>query len=150
MSAKAAGAAKPVDIATQGLARPAAVMAVGTTLSRLTGLGRIMAMAFALGVAESRLADAYNLANTLPLVLYELVLGGVLTSVFIPVLVEELQTKDRDEAWASVSALVTAAALVLCAVTVATVVVAPWVIDLFTARVPDSVAAQQRELATFF
>ena len=109
-----------------------------------------MAMAFALGVAESRLADAYNLANTLPLVLYELVLGGVLTSVFIPVLVEELQTKDRDEAWASVSALVTAAALVLCGVTVLTVAVAPLVIDLFTARVPAKDLAQQRELATFF
>src|SRR5215210_4489792 len=117
MSAKAAGAAKPVDIATQGLARPAAVMAVGTALSRLTGLGRIMAMAFALGIAESRLADAYNLANTLPLVLYELVLGGVLTSVFIPVLVEELRTKDRDDAWKAVSAMVSVAAALLCAMT---------------------------------
>src|SRR5688572_27422341 len=95
-----------VDVATQSLARPAAVMAAGTALSRVTGLGRFMALAFALGVAESRLADAYNIANTLPVVLYELVLGGILTSVFVPILVQELRTKDREEAWRSVSALV--------------------------------------------
>ena len=142
MSAQAPGAAKPVDIATQSLMRPAVVMAAGTALSRLTGLGRVVTMALALGVAESRLADAYNLANTLPLVLYELVLGGVLTSVFIPVLVQELRTKERREAWESVSALVTAAAIALCAVTLITVAVAPWVIDLFTERVPGSAAAR--------
>ena len=82
-------------------------MAVGTTLSRVTGLGRLVAMAFALGVTESRLADSYNIANTMPNVIYELILGGVLTSVFIPVLVEELRKKRDDDAWESVSALVT-------------------------------------------
>ena len=51
-----------VDITQQSLARPAAVMAIGTALSRLTGLGRIAAMAYALGVAESRVADSYNRA----------------------------------------------------------------------------------------
>ena len=79
-------------------------MAVGTTLSRATGLARTAAMAIALGVSESRLADSYNIANTLPNIIYELVLGGVLSSVFIPVLVEELRTRVRAEAWRSVSA----------------------------------------------
>ena len=150
MSVEAAEARESVDIAKQGLARPAAVMAAGTALSRLTGLGRTLAMAFALGVAESRLADAYNLANTLPIVLYELVLGGVLTSVFIPVLVQELRTKPHDDAWAAASAMVTTAAVVLCGLTVVVVAIAPWVVDVFTARVPDSAVAQQRDLATFF
>src|SRR5262245_1145110 len=136
---------QPVDIATQSLARPAAVMAVGTALSRLTGLGRVVAMAFALGVAESRVADAYNLANTLPLVLYELVLGGILTSVFIPVLVQELRTKTADEAWRSISGLVTAAVLMLCGLALLTVLVAPYVIDLFTARVPADDRQAQRD-----
>lgn len=150
MSVEAAEAREPVDIAKQGLARPAAVMAAGTALSRLTGLGRTLAMAFALGVAESRLADAYNLANTLPIVLYELVLGGVLTSVFIPVLVQELRTKPHDDAWAAASAMVTTAAVVLCGLTVVVVAIAPFVVDVFTARVPDSAVAEQRDLATFF
>jgi len=46
------------------------------------------------------------------------VLGGVLSSVFIPVLVEELRTRVRAEAWRSVSALVTSALAVLVAMTV--------------------------------
>ncbi|TML28877.1 MAG: murein biosynthesis integral membrane protein MurJ [Actinobacteria bacterium] len=150
MSTEARPAPGSVDIATQSLARPAAVMAVGTVLSRLTGLGRIAAMAFALGVAESRLADSYNVANTLPNVLYELVLGGVLTSVFIPVVVSELRTKPHDEAWRSASAMVTASIAVLAGLTVLTVLVAPWVIDLFTQRVSGRQAAEQRDLATFF
>ncbi|MFL5821519.1 MAG: murein biosynthesis integral membrane protein MurJ [Solirubrobacteraceae bacterium] len=150
MSAEAGEARPAVDVATLPLARPAAVMAVGTALSRLSGLGRVVAMAFALGVAESRLADSYNIANTLPNVLYELVLGGVLTSVFIPVLVEELRTKPHDEAWRSVSALVTASLALLVALTVVAIAAAPLVIDVFTGRVAGVQAGQQHQLATFF
>ena len=139
-----------VDVATQSLARPAAVMAVGTALSRLTGLGRFIALAFALGVAESRLADAYNIANTLPVVLYELVLGGILTSIFVPVLVQELRTKDRDEAWRSVSALVSVSLTALLAMTVLIVVAAPLIIDVFSSRVEGPQGAEQERLATFF
>jgi len=137
------------DIANLPLARPAVVMAVGTALSRLTGLGRVVALAFALGVTESRVADSYNIANTLPNVLFELVLGGVLSSVFIPVLVAELRTHDHDEAWRSVSALVTASLALLVAVTVATVLAAPAIVDLFTARVDGPQAQAQHDLATF-
>jgi putative peptidoglycan lipid II flippase len=138
------------DIAKQSLARPAATMAVGTALSRLTGLGRVAAMAIALGVAESRLADSYNLANTLPNIIYELVLGGVLTSVFIPILVEELRTKSQEAAWRSVSAMVGTAMVVLIAIAAFTVIAAPWIIDLFSGRVHGSAGARQHELATYF
>jgi putative peptidoglycan lipid II flippase len=125
-------------------------MAVGTALSRVTGLGRLVAAAFALGVTESRLADSYNIANTMPNVIYELVLGGVLTSVFIPVVVEEIRTRPRDEAWEAVSSLVTTALTVLLAITLFAVVAAPAVIRLFTLRLSGSQAAEQQHLATFF
>jgi putative peptidoglycan lipid II flippase len=138
------------DIAEQRLARPAAVMAAGTAFSRVTGLGRVIALAAALGVAESRLADAYNLANTLPIVLYELALGGVLSSVFIPVLVEELRSRSREEAWRAVSAMVTCAIAVLLALTLVAVLAAPLVIDVFSGRVEGRAGEEQRELATFF
>jgi putative peptidoglycan lipid II flippase len=132
------------------LGRSAVVMAVGTTLSRVTGLGRLVAMAFALGVTESRLADSYNIANTMPNVIYELILGGVLTSVFIPVLVEELRKKRDDDAWESVSALVTTSAVAVVAITLLAVLGAPWIIRLFTFRLSGAEQAQQQELATFF
>ncbi len=133
-----------------GLGRSAAVMAVGTALSRVTGLGRLAALVYALGVTESRLADSYNIANTMPNILYELVLGGVLSSVFIPVVVEQLRTKPPREADEAVSAMATTAMVLLVALSALTVVAAPWVIRLFTLRLDGPEAAQQQELATYF
>ena len=135
---------------TPNLGRSAVVMAVGTTLSRLTGLGRLVAMAYALGITESRLADSYNIANTMPNVIYELILGGVLTSVFIPVVVQELRTQRKDEAWQSVSALVTTSIAVVLAISLVAVVAAPWIIHLFTFRLHGQAQADQQALATFF
>lgn len=60
-------------------------MATGTALSRATGLVRTVALASALGVSAA--ADAYNTANTAPLMIYTLVAGGVLTSALVPLLV---------------------------------------------------------------
>lgn len=61
-------------------------MAAGTVLSRLTGLVRTGALAAALGVTS--LADAYNVANTVPTILLVLVTGGTLSAVLVPLLVE--------------------------------------------------------------
>jgi putative peptidoglycan lipid II flippase len=109
-----------------------------------------VALAFALGVTESRLADAYNIANTLPVTLYELVLGGILTSIFVPVLVQELRTKDHDEAWRSVSALISVSLTALVAMTVLIALLAPLIIDVFSSRVSGEAGEQQHALATFF
>lgn len=84
------------------LMRSSAVLGAGTALSRLTGLARVMAAAYAMGATGSRLADAYNLANTAPNQLYELALGGILTSVLVPVFVEELTHRERDVAWRTI------------------------------------------------
>ena len=71
---------------TAGVVRIGALMAVATVVSRVTGLVARLLLAAALGFGV--LNDSYNIANTMPNVIYELILGGVLTSVFIPVLVE--------------------------------------------------------------
>src|SRR5919199_6913205 len=57
------------------LARSTAIMSLGTVLSRITGVIRLAVIAAALGVAETRVTDSYNLANTAPNIVYELVLG---------------------------------------------------------------------------
>jgi putative peptidoglycan lipid II flippase len=130
--------------------RHSAVMSVGTALSRLTGFLRVAAMAFALGVAESRLADAYNVANTTPNIIYELALGGILSSVFIPVFVEWLQSRGRDEAWHTARAVMTFAVVSLGAIMVVGILASGLVIRLYTFRVtgPEREAAQA--LASFF
>jgi putative peptidoglycan lipid II flippase len=60
-------------------------MAVGTLASRGTGFLRTLMLVYALGV--SGIANAYNNANTLPNAVYDLMLGGILTSVIVPLLV---------------------------------------------------------------
>jgi len=60
-------------------------MAVGTLGSRLTGFFRTLVQASALG--SLGVASAYNLANTMPNVVYNLALGGILTSVIVPLIV---------------------------------------------------------------
>ncbi len=113
------------------LRRAAVWMAAGTTLSRLTGLLRVIALADALGIGH--LADAYNLANTTPNMLYDIVLGGVLSATFIPVFVERLATRNEREAWRAISAVVTAAVVVLVVMTIIFWAIAPQVIDAYTA-----------------
>jgi putative peptidoglycan lipid II flippase len=81
------------------IARSSAVMAMGTLASRVTGLVRTLIQAYALGAAA--LADAYNVANSLPNAVYNLMLGGILTSVIVPLLVRAGQRDgDRGEAYA--------------------------------------------------
>ncbi|HEX3794683.1 MAG TPA: murein biosynthesis integral membrane protein MurJ [Acidimicrobiales bacterium] len=119
--------------AAQGvsLSTAASFVAVGTSVSRLTGLLRIVALAWALG--QSHLADAFNLANVTPNMLYDIVLGGVLSATFIPVFVDHLANRDERDAFESISAVLTAAAVVLLATTLAALVLAPRFITALTA-----------------
>ena len=67
------------------IVRSSGVMAAGTLGSRLTGFLRTLAQSYVLGAAG--IAAAYNLSNTLPNVVYNLALGGILTSVIVPLIV---------------------------------------------------------------
>jgi putative peptidoglycan lipid II flippase len=132
------------------LARATAVMSLGTVVSRATGLLRIAAIAAALGVVESdRLTDAYNYANTAPNIIYELVLGGVLTSVFVPVFVELLEKEGRERAWEVASAIINLSMVILVAITAIGIIAAPWIARIYSTRLEGAEAAQQLEVITF-
>jgi putative peptidoglycan lipid II flippase len=141
----------PADDSPEAFVRNTAVMTVGTALSRLTGFLRLAAMAYAIGITERRLADAYNLANVTPNIIYELALGGILTSVVIPVLVEWLQVHGRDAAWDVTRRLLSLVVASLSAIAVLGILLAPWIVDLYTSGiVPAGERDAVRELATFF
>jgi putative peptidoglycan lipid II flippase len=125
-------------------------MSVGTALSRVTGFLRLAAMAYALGVAESRLADAYNVANTTPNIVYDLALGGIISSVFIPVFVERLEARNRDEAWHTARTVLTAATIGLTAIAVVGIAFSTLIIRAYTVRVTGPEAEAMRRLASFF
>jgi putative peptidoglycan lipid II flippase len=74
-------------------------MALGTLFSRGTGFLRTVVLAAALGT--SFIGNAYNLANNLPNTIYYLMLGGVFTSVVVPLLVRAAKNyPDRGEGYA--------------------------------------------------
>jgi putative peptidoglycan lipid II flippase len=124
------------------VARHGAVMALGSIVSRVTGLLRTAAIGAAIGAVA--VADDYNLANTLPGMVYELLLGGVLASVVVPLLVRA-RTRDADRGEAYTQRLLSLAAVFLAGATVVAVACAP----LFTALLTSaSTAPADRDLVT--
>src|SRR4051812_3632987 len=105
-----------------------AVMAAGTIVSRLSGFVRSTLLVAALGASLH--ADLFNIANTIPNMLYILLAGGVVNAVLVPQLVRTMkQDPDGGEAYAN--RIITLAGLFLGLVTVLLVVAAPWVMTLF-------------------
>lgn len=119
-------------------------MSTSTLVSRLTGFVRTWAMAFALGLTA--IADSYDIANNLPNMVFELLAGGVLSSVFIPLFMERMQKDGEEDAWRFASYVLNIIVLVLGAVAlIATIWPGP-LVRLQTL----TISAEQAELATWF
>lgn len=130
--------------------RSAAVMSVGTTLSRVTGLLRLSAQTAAVGVTVSALGNTYTTANTTPNIIYELALGGILTSVFVPVFVEWAQRHGREEAWLLANRVLSLALVVLASVAVLGAIFAPQIIRLYLVASDAADKETQVALGAFF
>lgn len=133
------------DVPRRQIAAVAGVSAVGTLLSRVTGLGRTLTTAFALGA--NGVSDAYNLANTTPNIIYDLLIGGMLAGTMVPVFVQALNQPDEERGWEAISAVCTAVAAVLLVVSVVFFAAAPLLIYLFTITSHSPQIASERKLA---
>ena len=80
--------------ARSGLLRANLTVAAGTAISRITGVVRIIV--FGVMVGQTALADAYDAANNAPNVVYELLLGGILTATLVPLFTRQMQDGDDD------------------------------------------------------
>lgn len=116
--ASEAGPAKPA----RSLLANSRTMAVASLVSRITGFLRSSLLVAALGVGH--VGDAYNLGNNLPNMVYELLLGGVLSSVLVPLLVHA-QEEDQDGGVAYTQRLLSVATVVLAVTTLLAVACAP-------------------------
>ena len=108
--------------------RSSGVMALGTLASRGTGFLRTLVLAYVLGVAA--VSTAYNNANTLPNAVYDLMLGGILTSVVVPLLVNAAK-RDADGGEAYDQRMFTLATLALAALTLVATLAAGLLVDLY-------------------
>ncbi|MES9501072.1 murein biosynthesis integral membrane protein MurJ [Streptomyces koyangensis] len=118
-----------------GLVRSSVLMAVGTVVSRATGLIRQVLQAAALGTGL--LASTYNTANTVPTSLYTLLIGGALNAVLVPQLVRARAT-EPDGGRAYEQRLVTLVVCVLGVGTVLAVWAAPEIVGLYMRDTPGS------------
>lgn len=105
-----------------------AIMAAGTLFSRFSGYLRTTLLAAALGLGLH--ADAFNIANTIPNMMYILVAGGIFNAVLVPQLVRAMK-EDPDRGDGYTARIITLAALFLGAITILLVAAAPWVMDIY-------------------
>jgi putative peptidoglycan lipid II flippase len=97
--------------ATQGVAGAAALIAVLTILARLAGFGRTLVFTNTVGADST--GDTYLAANNVPNIVFEVVAGGALAALVVPMLAGGIATGDRDQVRRTASALLGWCLLVL-------------------------------------
>jgi putative peptidoglycan lipid II flippase len=128
------------------LYRASGIMAVGTILSRITGFIRALLAVAVLGTAL--LADTYNVANTMPNILYNLLVGGALTAIFVPQLVRSFSDEDGGHAFAS--RLVTTISGILFALVIIGVIFAPALVRLYAPEFSTAGFETEQHIAVAF
>jgi putative peptidoglycan lipid II flippase len=139
----ATGPQRTSDDTSPNLARSSKAMAFGTIASRGTGFLRTFVLLYVLGTAG--LSGAYNNSNTLPNTVYYLMLGGIFTSVVVPLLVRAAkEDPDRGEAYAE--RIYTLGVVALLIVTVVATLLAAPLVDLYAGNItgqPGTAAAAE-------
>lgn len=123
-------------------------MSTATTLSRVTGFVRMWATAYAIGATG--LMSAYSIANNIPNMVFELVAGGILSSLFIPTFMELQAEKGDEGAWTFASHVFNIFVLLLGVVAVVGIFAPQPFIWTQTFRLPSTEAQAVRDSAEFF
>ena len=106
--------------------RHVGAMAIGTLISRFTGLFRLSVIAWSLGI--STISDIFNLSNNAPNTFFDLLIGGVLASTITPVMVASASRTSRREARRALSAITTITTLALVVASIVFELLAPIII----------------------
>jgi putative peptidoglycan lipid II flippase len=129
------------------LLRSSGTMALGTMVSRVTGFVRNAVLIYAIGT--QLLGDAYNLANTLPNIVYNLALGGILTSVVVPLLVNAAK-RDRDRGEAYDQRIFTLGVMALGGITLVATLAASPITSVYATGIGNPAAYHLTELFAYF
>lgn len=113
--------------AAPSLAKSSGAMAVASLVSRITGFFWKIMLVWAVGT--SVVNDSFNIANTMPNIFFELLLGGVLSSVVVPLLVRSQDDPDGGEAYTQ--RMLTVGLVILAVGTVLAVLAAPALTSLY-------------------
>lgn len=111
-----------------GVARSALLLSIGNITSRILGLVREMVISRTFALAE---VSAFTVASQVPTLLYDFLIGGMLSAALVPVL-SDYAERGRQEFARVVSLLLTLFSLSLALLTVVLYHFAPWVAQLLT------------------
>ncbi|MFB9387008.1 murein biosynthesis integral membrane protein MurJ [Pseudonocardia petroleophila] len=117
------------------LGRSSSLMAIASLVSRVTGFLRQIVLVGVLGLGLVN--SSYTVSNNLPNIIYELLIGGVLSSVLIPLLVRA-QTEDEDGGDTYTRRLLTLAGSALLLATVVAMVAAPLITSIYVGAADDA------------
>lgn len=117
----------PAGAANKSLGRSSMVMAAGTFTSRALGLVRNLVLIAAVGVNIGA-ANAFDVANKIPNVLFAILASGMLNAVLVPQIVRAYQRKGGQE---FVNRLLTVAGVIMLAITLMLTLGSAWLIGLY-------------------
>ncbi len=123
-------AAAPTSPAGQGIGTAAALLMVGTILSRVLGLAREQVTAYLFGTGDA--VAAFTIADNIHTMLFDLVISGMMQAALIPVLSEFAGEDKREELRDITGTLLTISALGIGAVIVALEIFAPTAVYVMT------------------
>ena len=113
----------PLAEETRGLARSASIIALGNVASRVLGLVRDTVKSHYFGATGA--VSAYELAVIVPVTVYDLLVGGMVSSALVPVFSEYLAREKREDLWRLAGALLTLITVVMAAFVLLIQVTAP-------------------------
>ncbi len=122
------------------IAGAAALIAVLTVVSRAAGFARTVVFTWSVGFND--LGDIYIAANTIPNIIFDIVAGGALTGLVVPLLAGAIEREDREAVGETTSALLTWVLTLLLPLAVLVAVASGPIIGLFA---PEQ--ASQAQLA---
>ncbi len=129
-----------------GIARAAGIIALGNVASRVLGLAREAVISHLFGA--SGLVSAFRIASNVPMMIYDLLVGGMLSAALVPVFSQVEEQEGREALWALFSRVVTLIALLLSAIVLVLELLAPQVAGLmgggFTPELQSALARMIR------
>ena len=122
------------------LATAAIIVMSSMVLSRVTGFVRETMLSWKVGL--SWVQDAYNVAFTVPDLMYTLLVGGTISAALIPLLSSYIEKGEDEEGWKSTSTFINTIFIGMVVLCVLGVVLAPWIIPLvapgFSQKSPET------------
>jgi len=129
----AAGA--PTETGASGIARATGIIALGNVVSRVLGLVREQIITYYFGATG--LVSAFDIASTIPSMIYDMLIGGMLSAALVPVFSEVGERDGQAALWGVFSRVLSLIALVLGVVVLLLELLAPQVAWLLTGSFAD-------------